>query len=97
MDKMCTRLVEMDRFSIFPVAAKFISQKVFITSFYKSQFPHKSVNSLFVLVMIKDKLTDLCVTDSPNPKPSRSVQQPTDTQFRTPDLTVCLRILQYTR
>jgi len=36
----------------------FISQKVFIESSYKSQFPHNSVNLLFVLVIIKDKLTD---------------------------------------
>ena len=37
-----------------------ISQKVFIKSFCKSQFPHKSVNLFFISVMIKDKLTDLC-------------------------------------
>ena len=30
-----------------------ISQKVFIDSFRKSQFPHKFVNVLFIFVMIK--------------------------------------------
>ena len=38
----------------------FISQKVSIKSFCKSQFLHKSVNVCFILVMINDKLTDLC-------------------------------------
>ena len=33
---------------------------VFIKLFCKSQFPHKSVNLFFILVIIKDKLTDLC-------------------------------------
>ena len=28
-------------------------------SFWKSQYPHTSVNLFFILVMIKDKLTDL--------------------------------------
>ena len=37
------------------VGPKLISHKVF----WKSQFPHKSVNLLFILVVIKDKLTDL--------------------------------------
>jgi hypothetical protein len=36
-----------------------ISQKVFIQSFCKSQFPHKSVYLFFVLVMVEDTLTDL--------------------------------------
>ena len=40
--------------------SKLISQKVFIKSFCRSQFPHKSVNSFLILVMIKDELTDLC-------------------------------------
>ena len=31
-----------------------------IKSFLKSQFPHKSVILLSVLVIIEDKLTDLC-------------------------------------
>jgi len=39
---------------------RLVSQKVFIKSFCKSQFPHKSVNLLFILVIIKDNLTDLC-------------------------------------
>ena len=33
-------------------------------SFCKSQFPHKSVNVFFVLVIIKDKLTTCCVNTS---------------------------------
>jgi hypothetical protein len=36
-----------------------ISQKVFTTSFCISQFPHKLVNLVFILVTIKDKKTDL--------------------------------------
>ena len=36
------------------------SQKVFIKLFCKSEFTHKSVNSFFILVMIKNNLTDLC-------------------------------------
>ena len=39
---------------------KFISQKVFIKFFCKSQFRHKSVNLFFILVIIKDTSTDLC-------------------------------------
>ena len=38
----------------------FISHKVLIKSFCKSQFPHKSVNLFFILIIIKDKLTNLC-------------------------------------
>ena len=38
----------------------FISQQVFVKSFCKSQFPHKSVNLSFILVTINDKLTDVC-------------------------------------
>ena len=30
-----------------------------LESFYKSQFPHKSVNLFIILVIVKDKLTDL--------------------------------------
>ena len=37
----------------------FISQNMFIRSFCKSQFPHKSAKISFVLVIIKDMLTDL--------------------------------------
>ena len=36
----------------------FISQKVFLKSFCKSQLPYKSVNSFFLEGMVKDKLTD---------------------------------------
>ena len=34
-----------------------ISQKVFIKSFCKSQFPHKSVNSSFIIANVINKLT----------------------------------------
>ena len=34
--------------------------KCFEQPFCKSQFPRKSVNLFFMLVMMKDKLTDLC-------------------------------------
>ena len=36
-----------------------ISQIVFVKSFLKSQFPHKSVNSSFIITNMKNKLTDL--------------------------------------
>ena len=36
-----------------------ISHKVFLKSFCKSQLPNKSVNLFFILVIVKDKLTDL--------------------------------------
>jgi len=36
----------------------YLTQSV-LKSFCKSQFPHKSVNSFFLLVIVKDKLTDL--------------------------------------
>ena len=38
---------------------KFISHQVFPKSFCISQFSHKSVNLIFTLVIVKDKLTDL--------------------------------------
>jgi len=38
---------------------RFISHRVFSESFCKSQFPHKSIKLFFVLVIIKDKLTNL--------------------------------------
>ena len=41
-------------------ACQIIAHKVFITSFCKSQFPHKSVNLSSIITSIKDKLTDLC-------------------------------------
>ena len=37
-----------------------ISQKVFIKACCTCQFPHKSVNSSFISVIIKDPLADLC-------------------------------------
>ena len=43
-----------------------VSQKVFIKSFCKSQFPHKSVNFIFILVIIKDDLANLCGCLLPN-------------------------------
>ena len=39
---------------------EFISHKVLMKLFCKSQFPHKSVNLFFKLVIVKDELTDLC-------------------------------------
>ena len=39
---------------------KVISQKVFIKSFGKSQFTHRSVNLSFSITNLKNKLTDLC-------------------------------------
>jgi len=36
-----------------------ISQKVFIKSFFKSQFPHKSVKLSFIITNMKNKLTNL--------------------------------------
>ena len=39
--------------------ADFISLKVFLKSFCRSQFSHESVNLLFILVIADDKLTDL--------------------------------------
>ena len=36
-----------------------MSHKVFLMWFFKSQFPHKSVNLSFILVIIKDELTNL--------------------------------------
>ena len=41
------------------ICIHFISQEVFIRSFGISQFPYKSINLFFVLVIIKDKLTNL--------------------------------------
>ena len=38
----------------------FISHKVFVKSFCKSQFPRKSVKLFFILATMKYKLTDLC-------------------------------------
>ena len=37
----------------------FISHKVFSKSFWENQFPQKSVDSFFILVIVKDALTDL--------------------------------------
>ena len=59
----CTSVGNPGAMSVEGTRAKlcvFISHKVLLKSFCKSHFPHKSVNLLFVLVMIKIKLTDLC-------------------------------------
>ena len=40
--------------------ANLISQQVFIKSLRKTRFPHKFVNLFCVIVLTKDKLTDLC-------------------------------------
>ena len=45
---------------ILPARDNIVSQEVFIKSFGKSQFPHKSVNLSSVINNIKNKLTDLC-------------------------------------
>jgi len=37
-----------------------LSQKVFITWFCTSQFPHKSVNLSSIITNMKNELTDLC-------------------------------------
>ena len=37
----------------------FLTESVYKISCYKSQFPNQTVNGLFVLVIIKNKLTDL--------------------------------------
>jgi len=42
------------------LAHELISQKVFAMLLCKRPFPHKSVNVLFILVMIMDKLRDVC-------------------------------------
>ena len=43
-----------------PISTRIISQKVFIKSFCKSQFPHRSVELSFIITNLKSKLTDLC-------------------------------------
>ena len=40
----------------------FISHTVFLKSFRKSQFPQKSVDLFFILVIAKDRLPDLWVS-----------------------------------
>ena len=42
-----------------PVPHRVQPQRLCIKSFNKRQFPHKSVNLFLILVMIKDKSTDL--------------------------------------
>ena len=42
------------------VRSDLISQKMFIKSICKSQFPHKFVNLLSISVIKEAKLTDLC-------------------------------------
>ena len=43
-----------------PRSTRLISQKVFIKSFGKFQFPHKSVNESFVIANVNNELTDSC-------------------------------------
>ena len=38
----------------------YLTESVYTVVLQKSQFPHKSVNVFFILVIITDKLTDLC-------------------------------------
>ena len=38
----------------------FISHKVLIKSFGKSEFPHKYVNLFLIITNTKDRMTDLC-------------------------------------
>ena len=45
---------------VLPNQRQLISQKVFVKSFFKSQFPHKCVNFFFMSLIIQDTLTDLC-------------------------------------
>jgi len=40
-------------------SSTFISHKGILKSLCKSQFPHKFVNVFFILLIVKDKLTDL--------------------------------------
>jgi len=42
------------------LSTNLISHKVFSRSFCKSQFSNISANLFFILVTVKDKLTDLC-------------------------------------
>ena len=54
---------KFDVLCIYLEVCEIISHTVFETSFRTSQFPHKSVNLFFILVMIKDELTDWCGND----------------------------------
>ena len=45
--------------SILTCETVLISQNVLIKSFFKNKFPHKTVKVFLILVIIKDKLTDL--------------------------------------
>ena len=42
------------------MGSTFISQKVFIKSFCKGEFPPKSVNVSFIITHMKNRMTDLC-------------------------------------
>ena len=39
---------------------KLISNEALMKSFFKSQFPHNSVNLFSIFAIVKDDLTDLC-------------------------------------
>ena len=48
-------------FRFLHLGTELIAHKELVKSFCKSQFPHKSVNTFFIVANIKKKLTDLCV------------------------------------
>ena len=48
------------KWSDLQVNPQVISQKVFMKSFCRSQFWHKSVNSFYISVALNGKLMDLC-------------------------------------
>jgi hypothetical protein len=50
----------LDSGSVQPPAREFISHKVFILSFCKSQSFHKSFNLSFTIAHIKNNLTNFC-------------------------------------
>ena len=58
MSVLCT-LKLSTRAQLGYTAKAFMSHKVFLTLFYRSQFPHKSVNLFFISKVVNDELTDL--------------------------------------
>ena len=42
-----------------PASCYLISHKIYLKSFGKSEFSHKSINLFFILVIVKDMVTDL--------------------------------------
>ena len=51
--------LEVQSFSLADIHDILISHKVSLNSFCKSRFPHNFENLIFILVKVKDKLTDL--------------------------------------